>query len=212
MVIVLCLPTKFKGPQHKPAFCTVNFDPSIILPPFLIRIVFQSSATAFSFTFWLFLSLKSNANTKTAGGNGNKTKWGAPSSATLPPTPSSSNSQALLKSTSLGKPSQRLWSSPNHQSTELLGHPALWGSLAPVTDREERVGTLLPRVLQTLPTLQPPTSPDGRCTGWNPNYSLTFFLQGVHTGKVAGQCLEGGGEAAPALRALHGAPRGAGAP
>lgn len=100
--------------------------------------------------------MKSNANTKTAGGNGNKTKWGAPSSATLPPTPSSSNSHALLKSTSLGKPSQRLWSSPNHQSTELLGQPALWGSLAPVTDREERGGTLLPGVLPN--PANPPTT------------------------------------------------------
>lgn len=43
---------------------------------------------------------------------------------------------------------------------------------------------------------------------------LTSFLllQGVHAGKVAGQCLEGGGEAAAALGAPHGAPRGAGAP
>ncbi|TKC36888.1 hypothetical protein EI555_020885, partial [Monodon monoceros] len=36
--------------------------------------------------------------------------------------------------------------------------------------------------------------------------------KGVHAGKVAGQRLEGGGETAPALGALHGAPRGAGAP
>lgn len=142
-----------------------TFDPSIVLPPLLIRIVFQSSATAFLFIFRLFLPSKSNANTKTAGGNGNKTKWVAPNRATLPPTPSSSNSQALLKSTSLGKPSQRLWSSPNHQSTELLGQPALWSIWPQSQSREERVGILLPGVLQTLPTLQPPTSRDGRCTG-----------------------------------------------
>lgn len=51
-------------------------------------------------------------------------------------------------------------------------------------------------------------------TDRNANYSLTSFLllQGVHAGEVAGQCLEGGGEAAPALGALHGAPRCAGAP
>ena len=146
-------------------FVMSTFDPSIVLPPLLIRIVFQSSATAFPFIFRLFLPSKSNANTKTAGGNGNKTKWVAPNRATLPPTPSSSNSQALLKSTSLGKPSERLWSSPNHQSTELLGQPALWSIWPQSQSREERVGILLPGVLQTLPTLQPPTSRDGRCTG-----------------------------------------------
>ena len=74
-------------------FVMSTFDPSIVLPPLLIRIVFQSSATAFPFIFRLFLPSKSNANTKTAGGNGNKTKWVAPNRATLPPTPSSSNSQ-----------------------------------------------------------------------------------------------------------------------
>lgn len=48
----------------------------------------------------------------------------------------------------------------------------------------------------------------------NASQRLTSFvlLQGVHAGEVAGQRLEGGGEAAPALRALHGAPRSAGAP
>ena len=149
----------------KQPFVMSTFDPSIVLPPLLLRIVFQSSATAFPFIFRLFLPSKSNANTKTAGGNGNKTKWVAPNRATLPPTPSSSNSQALLKSTSLGKPSERLWSSPNHQSTELLGQPALWSIWPQSQSREERVGILLPGVLQTLPTLQPPTSRDGRCTG-----------------------------------------------
>lgn len=59
------------------------------------------------------------------------------------------------------------------------------------------------------PPLRPPTVRTELYT----SCSLTFLLlQGVHAGKVAGQRLEGGGEAAPALRALHGAPRGAGAP
>lgn len=65
------------------------------------------------------------------------------------------------------------------------------------------------------PTPQPPTPRGSRGKqDRNPNSRLTFLLllQGVHAGKVAGQRLEGGGEAAPALGALHGAPRGAGAP
>lgn len=85
--------------------------------------LFQSFAAAFPFKFWLFLSSKSYANTKTAGVNENKTvgctqRGGLASHLS----PSSSNCQALFNPTSLGKPlpSQRLWSSPNHQSTELL--------------------------------------------------------------------------------------------
>lgn len=62
-------------------------------------------------------------------------------------------------------PSQRLWSSPNHQSTELLGRPALWGSLASVTDPRGEGRNTATWSSPTLPALQPSTSRDGRCTG-----------------------------------------------
>lgn len=52
----------------------------------------------------------------------------------------------------------------------------------------------------------PPSSPSP-ITDPRPLTSV-LLLQGVHAGKVDRQRLEGGGEAAPALRALHGSPAG----
>lgn len=65
-----------------------------------------------------------------------------------------------------------------------------------------------PVYYSSLP-VNPPSVGGSRCRQTHPPTRLTFLLllQGVHAGKVAGQRLEGGGEAAPALGALHGAPR-----
>lgn len=111
-----------------------------------------------------------------------------------------------------GFPSQRWWSSRDNQSTTWQLGQRAWGSLAVPESGAEQGHSYGQRSLPCHPSTHRDARGEQAETATTDGLTSFFLLQGVHAGKVAGQRLEGGGEAAPALGALHGAPRGAGAP